>query len=95
MLENWNIELNLDNHCVWIKGFGITIHYFTGQNVKGNSILPNSKFFEPSIDIFSFHYWFISWTIILFNKTKQKSIIPLFHHSNIPVFQLWEKPTKF
>jgi hypothetical protein len=34
--------------------------YSTGQDVKGNSILPNSKLFKPSIDIFSFHEGLIS-----------------------------------
>jgi hypothetical protein len=29
---------------------------------------PNSELFKPSIDIFSFHDWFISWIVIFLNK---------------------------
>ena len=62
--------------------------YLTGQDVKSDRILPNSKLFKPSIDIFSFHDGFISWVVIFFNEVGKKPNIPSFHHSIIP----WPRP---
>jgi len=81
MLENWNMG-SVDTISSYFFEFKREAgKYFTGRDVKGNSLLPNSKLFKPSIDIFSFHYWFISWIVIFFTKGK-KSIIPTFHYSN-------------
>jgi len=56
----------MHNFSVWIKAFGI--NYFAGQDVKANSILPNSEFFKSSVDVFSIHglftrlpRWLMSW----------------------------------
>ena len=66
--------------------------YLTAQDVERDCIFPNSKLFKPSIDIFSFHDWFISWIVIFFNEVEKN---PIFHHSTIPLFQLGAKRTKF
>jgi hypothetical protein len=29
--------------------------YLTGQNIKGNGILPNPELFKTSVDVFSIH----------------------------------------
>ena len=60
--------------------------YFTGQDIEGNSILPDSEFFKSSVDVYSIHGLFIPSTVLFFNQMEhectQYSIIPLFHHSN-------------
>jgi len=59
--------------------------YFTGQDVKGNRILPTPELLKPSIDVFSLHDFFISQIVTFFNKMKDKPNIPLFQHSIIPI----------
>jgi hypothetical protein len=59
--------------------------YLTGQDAKRDRILPNSKLFKSSIEIFSFHDWFVSWIVIFFSKVGKKPNIPSFHHSIIPI----------
>jgi len=59
--------------------------YFTGQDVKGNRILPNPELLKPSIDVFSLHDLFISQIVTFFNEVEAEPNIPTFHYSNIPI----------
>ena len=59
--------------------------YFTGQDVKGNRVLPHPEFLKPSIDVFSIHDVLISQIVLLFNNMEDKPNIPLFQHSIIPI----------
>jgi hypothetical protein len=89
-MECWNNGLKTHNFCVWIKGFGIN-SYITGQNVKGNRVLPYPELLKPPIDVFSIHDVVISQIVLFFNDTEDKPNMSAdaslrAQYSNIPVF---------
>jgi hypothetical protein len=52
--------------------------YFECHYVEGNRILPYPKPLEPSVDVLAIH------CLAYLADHLEKTIIPVFHHSNIP-----------
>jgi hypothetical protein len=59
--------------------------HLTGQDVKGNRVLPNPELLKPSVDVFSIHDVLISQIVLFFNGMQDKPNIPVFQHSIIPI----------